>query len=294
MNELKISIITITYNSEKTVRTTFESVRNQHYPNLEYIVIDGGSRDSTLKIADEYKDIIAKIISEPDEGISDAMNKGIKIATGNLIGIIHSDDALVQGALEKLSAAWDGKTDVYYGDAIIMDKDGTPTHILCGKEDLSGLPYGFCLVHPATFVSKQAYEKYGLFDKKLKCAMDYELFLRFYKEKAIFKYMHENFAYFRSGGTNERYRQRTIDEVCEVSIRHGGSKMKAYALKYKKVVADKVRPLFGKIIRNKRVQELPNIARGGIILLKICLYRASIFPSVRYYKNAFEPEVEIL
>lgn len=256
MSKLKITVITITYNSAKTVRTTFESVRRQKYENLEYLLIDGGSQDGTLKIANEYSDIITRIVSEPDEGISDAMNKGIRQATGNLIGIIHSDDALTDGALERLADIWDGKTDVYYGDAIIMDEGGKPTHILCGKEDLTSLPYGFCLVHPATFVSKKAYEKYGLFDKNYKCAMDYELFLRFYRNGAVFKYSHENFAYFRSGGTNERYRKRTIDEVCEISIRHGGSRVKAHAIKYKKIAADKIRPLLGNMIRNKRVQKL--------------------------------------
>lgn len=256
MKEPAISIITITYNSEKTVRQTFESIRHQHYDKLEYLVIDGGSKDGTLKIADEYQDVITKIISEPDEGISDAMNKGIRLATGDLIGIIHSDDALVDGTLQKLAAIWDGKTDVYYGDAVIMSEAGEPTHILCGKEDLSGLPYGFCLVHPATFVAKKAYDKYGVFDKNLKCAMDYELFLRFYKAGARFRYIHENYAYFRSGGTNEKYRQRTINEVCEVSIRHGGSRVKAYGIKYKKMLLDRIRPYIGRRFHNKRVQKL--------------------------------------
>lgn len=256
MKEPRISIITITYNSEKTVRETFESVKKQNYKNFEYIVIDGGSEDSTLKIAEEYKDIITKIVSEQDEGISDAMNKGIAAATGDLIGIIHSDDALAEGALEKLALMWDGKTDVYYGDAVITDKDGNPTHILCAKEDLSGLQYGFCLVHPAAFVSKKAYEKYGVFNKKFRCAMDYELFLRFYKAGARFKYIHENFAFFRSGGTNQKYRRRTVDEVCEISIMYGGGKIKAHAIKIKKLVLDKIRPYVGKIFHNKRVQKL--------------------------------------
>ncbi len=256
MSKIKITIITITYNSARTVRETFESVRRQGYENLEYLLIDGGSKDDTLRIADEYSDIITKVVSEPDEGISDAMNKGIRLATGELIGIIHSDDALTDGALDRLASLWDGKTDVYYGDAIIMDESGKPTHVLCGKKDLSGLPYGFCLVHPATFVSKAAYEKYGLFDKQYKCAMDYELLLRFYRGGAAFQYIHENLAYFRSGGTNERYRRRTIDEVCEISIRYGGSRLKAYAIKYKKMAVDRIRPLLGNMIRNKRVQKL--------------------------------------
>ena len=256
MSKIKITIITITYNSAKTVRETFESVRSQKYENLEYLLIDGGSQDGTLSIAEEYSDIITKVVSEPDEGISDAMNKGIRLATGDLIGIIHSDDALTDGALDRLASMWDGKTDVYYGDAIIMNESGKPTHVLCGKEDLSGLPYGFCLVHPATFVSRAAYERYGVFDKQYKCAMDYELLLRFYKGGAAFRYIHENLAYFRSGGTNERYRQRTLDEVCEISIRHGGNRLKAHMLKFKKKMADQVRPLIGNMIRNKRVQKL--------------------------------------
>lgn len=94
-------------------------------------------------------------MSEPDEGISDAMNKGIRLATGDLIGIIHSDDALVDGALEKLASSWDGKTDVYYGDAIIMDEEGRPTHILCGKEDLSGLPYVCFLLGASCYICGQ-------------------------------------------------------------------------------------------------------------------------------------------
>ena len=86
--------------------------------------------------------------------------------------------------------------------------------------------------------------------------MDYELLLRFYKGGAAFRYIHENLAYFRSGGTNERYRQRTLDEVCEISIRHGGNRLKAHMLKFKKKMADQVRPLIGNMIRNKRVQKL--------------------------------------
>lgn len=264
MSDLKISIITITYNSEKTVRETFESIRKQNYANLEYIVIDGGSNDSTLDIASEYDDVISRIVSEPDDGISDAMNKGIRLATGDLIGIIHSDDLLAEGALKNLSVAWDDQTDVYYGDAIILTEDGEPDHILCAKDDLSGMSYGFCLVHPATFVTKSAYEKYGVFDKSLKCAMDYELLLRFYKKGAKFLYLHEKLACFRMGGTNQKYRARTLDEVCEISIRHGGSHLKAYCIKYKKKVFDLVRPLFNRKTFNKRVKRIPlENKRGG-------------------------------
>ena len=101
---MKISIITITYNSEKTLENTIKSVIGQNYDDLEYIIIDGGSKDGTLKIAEQYKKYISVIVSEPDNGISDAFNKGISHATGELIGIINSDDMLADGALKTIAS----------------------------------------------------------------------------------------------------------------------------------------------------------------------------------------------
>ena len=99
----KISIITITFNSEKTLEETIESVLSQNYPNLEYLIIDGGSSDGTLEIVKRYKDKIDFVISEPDRGISDAFNKGIRYATGEIVGIINSDDLLLPDALHKVA-----------------------------------------------------------------------------------------------------------------------------------------------------------------------------------------------
>lgn len=257
MESPKISIITITYNSEKTVRDTFDSIRRQKYENLEYIVVDGGSRDSTLLIAEEYNDIISVLKSEPDRGISDAMNKGINLASGDLIGIIHSDDMLIEGTLDTLSKVWDGETDVYYGDAIICDETGKKMNILTSSADLSPMPYTFCIVHPATFVTKKAYQKYGAFDVKLKCAMDYDLILRMFHEGAKFKYIDQPLSLYRMGGTNMRLRRQTVDEVRDISVRYGGSRVKANALRWKKIVADRLRPLINILgLKNKRVKDL--------------------------------------
>ncbi len=252
----KISIITITYNSEKTVRETFESVKRQNYDNLEYIVVDGGSTDSTLAIAEEYKDIITKLVSEKDNGISDAMNKGINLATGDIIGIIHSDDALVDDALKVVAETAMADSDVIYGNAIILHEDGTPSHILEAKEDISGLPYSFCLVHPAVFVTKKAYLAYGVFDETFKCAMDYELFLRFYRQGAKFQHINGNLAIYREGGTNMKFRRQTINEVCAISIKYGGNKFKARAIKCKKIMRDKLKKILPNGTKNKRVKPL--------------------------------------
>ena len=117
----KISIVTITYNSENTVEETIKSVISQGYPNLEYVIIDGASTDGTLDVVSKYSDRIAKIVSEPDKGISDAFNKGIKHATGEIIGIINSDDILLPGALQAVADAYEEGVGVYRGNIFIWD-----------------------------------------------------------------------------------------------------------------------------------------------------------------------------
>lgn len=257
MQNPKISIITITYNSEKTLEETIKSIKSQNYDNLEYIIVDGGSKDSTIEIIKRYGDVVSKYISEPDEGISDAFNKGVLMAQGDIIGIINSDDMLCEGSLNKLASAYDGETDVYYGNAVICDEKGKRLSILTSSEDLSTLPYSFCIVHPATFVTKKAYEKYGFFDKEIRCAMDYDLLLRYYKAGAKFKYLDENLSVYRTGGTNMKLRKITIDEVRDVSVRYGGSPAKANFIRLKKILVDKLRPIqkFLKI-KNKRVRDI--------------------------------------
>lgn len=257
MKKPKISIITITYNSEKTVRDTFDSIRAQNYENLEYIVIDGGSTDTTLQIADENKDIISVLVSEPDNGISDAMNKGIRRATGDLIGIIHSDDMLTEHALDRLAEEWDDVHDVFYGNCVVCSEEGKPMHVLNAEKDLSGFRYGLVLVHPSTFVSKAAYEKHGLFDVTLKCAMDFDLLARFYHRGAQFKYIDSPLAIYRVGGTNMKFRKRTINEVRDVSIRHGANPLKAHMIAWKKRLADRIRPVLKLLkIKSHRVKSM--------------------------------------
>ena len=111
----RITVITITYNSAATLEETIRSVTMQDYPALEYVIIDGGSTDGTLDIVQKYKDQIQVVVSEPDKGISDAFNKGVTRATGEIIGIINSDDILLPGALQKLAEAYDPRVDVYSG-----------------------------------------------------------------------------------------------------------------------------------------------------------------------------------
>lgn len=251
----KISIITITFNSEKTVRATFESIRKQLSDDLEYIVIDGGSTDSTLEIIEENKDIIKKIISEPDKGISDAMNKGIKIATGEIIGIIHSDDMLADDALSIIQRNYRESIDVYYGNALMCTENGRSIHTLKPVTDLSKFKYEFCLIHPSTFITKNAYLRYGLYDETLKCSMDYDLLLRFYNSGCNFNYIDKTLSVIRMGGTNQRLRKQTLREMYNISVKYGGSPIVAGVKKISKEIKDVLRPIAKMVgYKNKRVQ----------------------------------------
>lgn len=223
---MKISIITVTYNSEATIRETIESVIGQDYDDLEYIIVDGSSTDSTVEIIQEYGSRIAKWISEPDKGISDAFNKGIAMAEGELIGIINSDDMLTEGALKKIAAAIETDTEVIYGKAYRLYEDGH-TRDYCPR-DLKIFTYKMPLVHPATFVKRSAYETYGNFNVDYHYCMDRAVLYKMYQSGAKFQYMDEYLAYYRMGGMSENhYWDGTLKEGEKISVAFGMNPVKA-------------------------------------------------------------------
>lgn len=220
---LKVSIITITYNSEKTLERTIKSIVEQDYENLEYIIVDGGSMDSTLAIIKKYEKKIAKWISEPDKGISDAFNKGIKLATGTVIGIINSDDGLLPGALDAVAKAYQEDIDVYRGNVLLWKEDSdikvveTPSMHF----DFSGMNK---ISHQSTFVTKKAYERFGCYDMECKYVMDYDLLLRFQNKGARFKYINQILAFYTLGGiTFSSNVSKRMREMKRVIKNNGGS-----------------------------------------------------------------------
>ncbi len=202
----KISIITITYNSAKTIETTIQSVINQTYRNIEYIIIDGNSTDGTLKIIDLYKNNISKIISEKDNGLYDALNKGIALATGNVIGIIHSDDFYTNNNViqQVVTKFIDTDADGIYADLFYVDKDDTDKIFRkwkSGNYTHGQFLNGWMPPHPTFFVKRNIYEKLGAFNLSLKSAADYELMLRFiHKHKIKLTYLPEFIIKMRVGG----------------------------------------------------------------------------------------------
>lgn len=180
-----VSVITIVYNGEKHITSAIQSVINQSYPHIEYIVIDGGSTDNTVGVIKQYEQQIAAWISEKDNGISDAFNKGIQRATGDIIGILNADDWYEKDTIEQVVQCIRDH-DIVYGD-MRMWREGKKDFIVKGNHAL--LEKEMTVNHPTVFVKKACYDKLGLFDTGYKCAMDYDLMLRFAINKASFHYI---------------------------------------------------------------------------------------------------------
>lgn len=204
---MKISIITVSFNSAATIHDTLVSVTTQTYPDIEYIIIDGNSVDGTLEIINRFKDRISIVRSEKDKGIYDAMNKGIALATGEVIGILNSDDFyLDQKVIQKVINAFEHDTDAVYGDLVYVDPiniDKVTRKWLSGKYKEDAFLRGWMPPHPTFFVRKKIYEKFGNYSLELRSAADYEFMLRvIHKHKIKLNYIPEILVKMRAGGTS--------------------------------------------------------------------------------------------
>lgn len=243
MNNPKISIITITYNSEKTLEETIQSVITQEYDNLEYLIIDGGSKDKTLEIVDKYRDKISFVISEPDKGISDAFNKGIKYATGEIVGIINSDDILEKDALSQIANLYDKRIDVYSGNLYCWDPSSSRNFIQYPELEFDHLKIQYGVCHPSRFIRKDAYERWGNYNINLKYKMDIDLLVRFYRNGAMFVHIDKTLARFRLGGTTSDNFSKKIPDIRAFVLANGWNKWDYYyvlILSYLKYVIKKI------------------------------------------------------
>lgn len=207
---MKISIITVSYNASETIENTIKSVLDQTYDNVEYIIIDGGSTDSTVEIIKQYKDKLSYFISEPDKGIYDAMNKGILKATGDIIGILNADDFYIDNnVLLTISRTFEKKNvDAVFADLIYVrpnNLDKIVRYYSSKNFHPNKFAYGWMPAHPTFFVKRSIYEKYGLFKTNYKIAADYELLVRFlYKHKVSYYYLSEVLIKMRTGGVSTK------------------------------------------------------------------------------------------
>lgn len=207
---MKVSIITATYNSARTVRDTIESVLRQSYENIEYLIVDGASKDNTLEIIRELEPQFEgriHYISEPDKGIYDAMNKGIRMATGDVVGILNSDDYFTaDDVIAQVAQAFeaDESTDAVYGD-IHFVKDENLNKCTRYYSSKSFRPwllrFGFMPAHPSFYCKKVVFEKYGLYDLQYRTSSDFEMMVRLLgKHKIKTIYLPLDFVTMRAGG----------------------------------------------------------------------------------------------
>ena len=201
---MKVSLITIAYNSAETIEDTIKSIVTQNYSNLEYIIIDGGSTDKTLSIVDKFKDSITTIVSEPDKGIYDAMNKGVQNATGDIVGILNSDDIYADNKVVSRIVEAIGNKDSIYADLVYVDRDNTDKvtrYWKSGKYRKGIFKSGWMPPHPTFFIKKSCYNQYGTYNLQLKSAADYELMLRMlHKHNISVAYLPEVITKMRVGG----------------------------------------------------------------------------------------------
>ena len=214
---MKISLITISFNSQSTIQNTFESVQIQKFKELEYVLVDGGSSDNTIKVADHYPQI-TKIISEPDKGIYDALNKGIKNSTGDIIGFLNSDDIFYnENSLKVISEAFDENTDCVFGDLIYTDSEQNIKRVWKGSDFRKGsFKKGWMPAHPTFYCRRSVYEKYGLYNDSYKIAGDFELMLRFFEKHNIkSKYIPHTLVNMKVGGASNSGIKSKIDILKE-------------------------------------------------------------------------------
>lgn len=226
---MKVTIITVVYNNKNCIAQCIESVLQQTYPNIEHIVVDGGSTDGTVDIIKKYQDQLGGFHTGKDNGLYDALNKGIKMATGEVIGILHSDDLFYQPdtIVQIVKAFNKRKADLVYGNGMYVPHHNLAVihRVYKARPNYKlSLNLGMIPLHTTIFVRKELFEKYGEYDDQYHIAGDYEISLRWFKNHAIKKYyLNEWVVKMRLGGksTSMNQQRRKSKEDLEIIHRHG-------------------------------------------------------------------------
>lgn len=223
MKELRFSIITVCYNSEATIERTIKSVINQDYPNIEYIIIDGASSDHTVPIIEKYALKIAYWKSEPDSGIYDAMNKGVAIATGDVIGILNSDDCYASNeTITEISKVYlnnDIILPVVYGNIRYHHLSGL-TEVFKPDLQKEKMLKGPAIFQPAMFVSRKVFSEYGLFSLSYRISSDYDYMFRLFLEGIRFYYIDNIITDMYAGGQSDQHTLKGFWECYLITLKH--------------------------------------------------------------------------
>lgn len=218
---MKISVITATYNSAQTLKDTIKSLNIQDYPDIEYIIVDGVSTDSTLKIVEQYGHRVTTLISQKDNGIYDALNKGIALATGDVVGFLHSDDLFADDkVLSRIAAEFSKESiDAIYGDLHYVSKFDTTKIIrrwISGNFNRSKFSKGWMPPHPTFYMKHEKYMCLGGFDLNFSISADYDSILRYlWKNNLEVRYIPEVLIKMRTGGISNQGLINIFKKTCE-------------------------------------------------------------------------------
>ena len=216
---MKISIITITYNSEKTLPRALDSVQSQSYGEIEHIIVDGASTDGTKAMIEAYAKTHQNVrwISEPDEGIYNALNKGIRMATGDVIGFMHSDDVFFSpDSVAQIAAAFADETvDVVYGDLQYCNGDKVTRRWVSNAFDPKALKFGWMPPHPTVYVRKKVYEQVGPYDEWFRISADYDMILRIFTAGYKSQYIPKVLVAMETGGASNRNTKARLSKTQE-------------------------------------------------------------------------------
>ena len=241
---MRFSVITVTLNAADVIGKTVESVLIQQFYDLEYVFIDGGSQDETNRIIDRYQPVLEEKgisvihISEKDRGISDAFAKGVRNASGEIIAILNAGDEMLPGTLAFLNDHFGDAVDVLYGNVIWHDEARQLEYIKKSKkpEHLAELKYNMVVQHPATYIRKSAYERYGNYDPDYLYAMDAELLLRMVCAGAVFQYIDREFTMFQAGGSSDTHLMEVLKAHAAIAGENGEKPVQIYFHLTKKVI----------------------------------------------------------
>ncbi len=217
---MKITVITVCYNSVKTIEKTIRSVIAQNYDDLEYIIIDGGSVDGTLDIIEKYKDKISLYISEPDNGIYDAMNKGLERATGDIFAFLNGDDYYSDNVLKGVNQYFETSNADLVSGNIYLCANGISRKAIFDKSNREKMFFETIYPHPALFAKKELYIKYGGFDMSYQIAADIDWVMKVCLNGANVLCVEDYFTYFSDGGVSFRKRYKALEEQYQVALKY--------------------------------------------------------------------------
>ena len=250
---MRFSIVTICFNAKNEIRQTIKSVLSQSFTDYEYIVIDGASTDGTQDIVRELfketKTIKTTLVSEPDCGISDAFNKGIRLAKGDYVWLINAGDELIENSLSVISKSIEDSNgdlfDVIYGNLLWKDTINNIEYVRKSNKKYKNIFYKMCILHPCTLIKKSSYELYGDYRVDFKISMDRELLCRFVSKGASFKYLNIILTIMSSGGVSDSFKKQDQREYEREQI------IKIYGLSQRKAKRIRLREDFFNYFKKK-------------------------------------------